>query len=279
MIAAPTPGLWLNISVGQGLAVTAVPSTAYVLTVTYSLVAGPRPGAHSVSQGLGCAYPRPVRPHTRATSAPRHQRAGGSGRLLDRSRRAPRRVADLDTCARSRVLASRRAATCSGGCPEPPRFLTRAFRTSWSIQFCRAFLVSFPANRLFLSARLSTRCTSLAPSTFSPALASPAAPLPHTLSDAAGFRLSLLLSSSLSRLLPSAGPWPSSSPFFLVRRACPGLGPARSDAGRSPHGAPARPAGEDVTGPPGVSPGPPAQEPSCRERFAYRCVRGMRLRA
>ena len=37
----------------------------------------------------------------------------------------------------------------------------------------------FPANRLVLSARLSTHCTSLAPSIFSPALASPAAPLPH----------------------------------------------------------------------------------------------------
>ena len=103
------------------------------------------------------------------------------------------------------------------------------------VQFCRAFFVSLFAYRLVLSARLSTRRTSLAASTFSPALASPAAPLPRTLTDAAGFRLSLLLSPSLSRLLPSAGPRPSSSLVFLVRRACTGLPrPRPSPFGRRP---------------------------------------------
>ena len=33
----------------------------------------------------------------------------------------------------------------------------------------------------------------------------------------------------------------------------------------------------DVTSPPCVQPDPPAQEPICRERFAYRCVRGCLL--
>ena len=52
--------------------------------------------------------------------------------------------------------------------------------------FVGPFLFLFPLIGWFIR-RLSTRCTSLAPSTFSPALDSPAAPLPHPLSDAASY--------------------------------------------------------------------------------------------
>ena len=86
------------------------------------------------------------------------------------------------------------------------------------------FLVSFSANRLVLSARLPTRCTSLAPSTFSPARYSPAAPLPHPLSDSAGFRPSLLLSHLLSCISFSSRVGPV--------RAGPGLDPAGTPVGR-----------------------------------------------
>ena len=79
-----------------------------------------------------------------------------------------------------------------------------------------SFLVSFFANWLVLSARLSTHCTSLTPSTFSPALASPASfPLPAPSRP-------LLLSSC------RVGPVPAGL----------GLGPAGPFAGQPPHGAP-----------------------------------------
>ena len=62
----------------------------------------------------------------------------------------------------------------------------------------------------------------------------------------------------------SVGPWPPSPRFLLARRPWTGLSPAGPGAGRSPHGAPARPAEEDVpriTGDvislPGVPHGPP----------------------
>ena len=68
-------------------------------------------------------------------------------------------------------------------------------------------------------------------------------------------------------------------------RAGPGLGPAGADARRSPHGALARPArGErdrgDVINPAASRSARQAQEPSCGERFAFRCLRGyLRLRS
>ena len=131
---------------------------------------------------------------------------------------------------------------------------------------------------------------------FSPALASTAAPLPHPALDTAGFRPCLLLCPLLFFcLLPFCLPPAVASSFlpraeshvdlYRPRRAGPGLGPAGADASRSPHGALARPArGErdrgDVINPAASRSARPAQEPSCGERFAFRCLRGyLRLRS
>ena len=84
-----------------------------------------------------------------------------------------------------------------------------------------------------LSARLSKRCTLMAPSIVSPALDSPAAPLPHPLLDTAGFLLSPVLTPLLV-LISFPFCQPSSPPFLLARRACtPVHGPVRASARRS----------------------------------------------
>ena len=73
----------------------------------------------------------------------------------------------------------------------------------------------------------------MAPSIVSPALDSPAAPLPHPLLDTAGFLLSPVLTPLLV-LISFPFCQPSSPPFLLARRACtPVHGPVRASARRS----------------------------------------------
>ena len=106
-------------SVGQGQIVTAAPTPdshsssvspayggraptvsancdgcAYLRTVAHSLLAVPRgrtPTVLAPAYCNGCAY-RPVHPNTHAASTPRSQWAGGSGRVMDWCRPAPRRL-------------------------------------------------------------------------------------------------------------------------------------------------------------------------------------------
>ena len=111
------------------------------------------------------------------------------------------------------------------------------------------------------------------PFDFGPALPSPAAvqlqhPCPTHCRTPPASGLSSSLSSSLPRLLPFAGPRPSSSPFFLARRACTGqCWPRRSRSGRRPVAARragrARPAGGSDSGGQ-ARPAHPASRPARR---------------
>ena len=80
-------------SVGQGLTLMAVPTSGPLGAVTYCPLAergAGRPQCRSRANCDGCAHTdRDSHTLTRAATAP--QWAGGSGGLLDRSRRAPRR--------------------------------------------------------------------------------------------------------------------------------------------------------------------------------------------
>ena len=241
MTAAPTPGPWLTLSCPQC-----------------------RPRANCD----GCALSRPAHPHTRAAGPAVNGQAALVGCSTGRGRRHAAEFSKSPTPCRLGKLF--RTVTVSDSLLQNLLFIISCNTNS---VVCRAFLVSFPANRLVLSARLSTRCTSLAPSTFNPALAPPAAPLPHPLSvGSANFpAVSSSLSFSFSRHLPFAGPRSSSSPLFFASRVCPvraSAQPVRMPAGhRTARWPGLRGGGDvttgDVTSPPGVPPGPPAQVPSC----------------
>ena len=165
------------------------------------------------------------------------------------SRRAPRRRVQVSRPTRYRLGRLFRTGTVSD---PASRTIQSIFLATHIVWFCTAFLVSFQANRLALSSRPSTRCKS-APSTFSPALQHPAPVGSRRAGDGwncrtpPAFQPSLLLSHPLflvSFPLPAPGRalLPSSSRVGPLR-AGPGLGPAGPDAGRSPHGTPARPVG------------------------------------
>ena len=195
----------------------------------------------------GCSQPRPAHPQSNILC---ECASPSMGRLLGWTGQG-RRHADLDTFTWSRIskqlLSSptryRFGRLSRTVAVSDPRFQNQPVNISCNTyRFCRAFLVSFHTNWLVLSeiqpgSRRSARRWHLP--TFSTALASTAAPLPHPLSDAAAFSrlfISLILSlSSPSLCLPPAN---GSHPLLLSSlsiqpvRAGPDLGPAGPDAGR-----------------------------------------------